>query len=179
MPCNRFKVLQQILHFVDDSAFSEGSQKVFKVSPVIEAVGNQCLKVESKTCHAVDEQIIPSKTKYTGIRQYNPKKPCKWGFRNMVRVGRSGFMYNSYLYNANRLCSNLLTVGATKPKHWRMYLALRLCQCTMQTWEELTWLSCWFLVRDRSQKTSHGWRCHRKCMAYIPEVQQTSRLSTQ
>ena len=77
MPCNRFKVLQQILHFVDDSAFSEGSQKVFKVSPVIEAVGNQCLKVESKTCHAVDEQIIPSKTKYTGIRQYKPKKPCK------------------------------------------------------------------------------------------------------
>ena len=54
----------------------------------------------------------------------------------MVRVGRSGFMYNSYLCNgkedrplayydylsvsnqsANRLCSNLLTVGPTKPKH--------------------------------------------------------------
>lgn len=59
MPCNKFKVLQQILHFVDDSTFSERSQKVFKVSPVIEAVGNQCLKVECKTRHAVDEQIIP------------------------------------------------------------------------------------------------------------------------
>ena len=75
MPCNRFKVLQQILHFVDDSAFSEGSQKVFKVSPVIEAVGNQCLKVESKTCDAVDEQIIPSKTNTQKFGSIIPRNP--------------------------------------------------------------------------------------------------------
>ena len=49
-------------------------------------------------CHFVDEQIIPSKTKFSGIRQYNPKKPVKWGFKNLVRAGASGIMYDFYIY---------------------------------------------------------------------------------
>ena len=64
----------------------------------METVKNQCLNLNVKRDHAVDEPIIPSKTKYTKIRQYNPKKPCKWGFKNIVRAGKSGFMYDFYLY---------------------------------------------------------------------------------
>ena len=42
----------------------------------------------------MDEQIIPSKTKSSSIRQYNPKKSIKWGFKNLVRAGSSGIMYD-------------------------------------------------------------------------------------
>ena len=47
---------------------------------------------------SIDEQIIPAKTKRSGIRQYNPKKPVKWGFKMFVRAGNSGFMYDFFLY---------------------------------------------------------------------------------
>jgi hypothetical protein len=46
----------------------------------------------------LDEQIIPSKTKCSAIRQYNPKKPKKWGFKNLVRAGASGLMYDFHIY---------------------------------------------------------------------------------
>ncbi len=46
----------------------------------------------------MDEQIIPAITKYSGIRQYNPQKPVKWGFKNLVRAGASGFIYDFYIY---------------------------------------------------------------------------------
>ena len=33
-----------------------------------------------------------------GIKQYNPKKVHKWGFKNMVRAGQSGFIYGFFMY---------------------------------------------------------------------------------
>ena len=57
---------------------------------------NVPFKVEPDEFHAIDEQIIPSKTKVSKIRQYNPKKPRKWGFKNLVCAGSSGMMYDFY-----------------------------------------------------------------------------------
>ena len=62
-------------------------------------VRKNCLKVEPEEVMSVDEQIIPSKTKRSGIRQYNPKKPIKWGFKMLVRAGASGTMYDFFLYS--------------------------------------------------------------------------------
>lgn len=42
-------------------------------------VRKQCLKTIPEESHSVDEQIIPAKTRYSGIRQYNPQKACKVG----------------------------------------------------------------------------------------------------
>ena len=58
------------------------------------------MKTELEEFHAVDEQIIPPKSKYTKLRQYNPNKPGKWGFKKLVRAVASGFMYGFYLYRA-------------------------------------------------------------------------------
>ena len=63
---------------------------------MIEAIRNECVKVTPGEYHSVDNQIISSKTKYTKIRQYNPKKLL--GFQNLVGVGSSGFMYDFFLY---------------------------------------------------------------------------------
>ena len=72
--------------------------KLFKIAPVIKAIRKQCIIIEPECFYAVDQEIIPSKARFTRIRQYNPKKPFKWGFKNMVRAGSSGFMYKFYLY---------------------------------------------------------------------------------
>lgn len=52
-------------------------------SCIIEAVRNKCIKIEPDEYHPVDEQVIPSKTKYTGICQYNPKKAQKMGIQKL------------------------------------------------------------------------------------------------
>ena len=62
-------------------------------------VRNNCCSIKPETENSVDEQIIPAKTKYSGIRQYNPKKPVKWGFKNFVRSGSSYLiMYDFCVY---------------------------------------------------------------------------------
>jgi len=38
------------------------------------------------------------KQKKSKIRQYNPKKPKKLGFKNLVCAGNSGMMYDFYIY---------------------------------------------------------------------------------
>ena len=98
MPENWYKLLHQNLHFVDNTTYTEKSGKLFKNAPVIEAIRKQCIIIEPECFHAIDKQIITSKIKFTKIRQYNPKKPCKWGFKNMVRAGSYGFMHDFYLY---------------------------------------------------------------------------------
>ena len=87
------------LHFVDQDIEHDGNDKLFKLKPILEAVQKECAKVEPDEFHAVDEKIIPSKTKYSKVRQYHlPKKNRKWGFKNLVRAGANGFMYDFYLY---------------------------------------------------------------------------------
>ena len=66
---------------------------------MLEAVRTNCNKIEPEVNHSVDEQIIPANTKKSdGVRQYNPKKPHKWGFKNLVRAGQSGIIYDFLLY---------------------------------------------------------------------------------
>ena len=56
---------------------------------------NNCGTIKPEIENSIDEQIIPAKLKYSGIRQYNPKKPVKWGFKNfcLFRIIR----YNVWL----------------------------------------------------------------------------------
>ena len=58
-----------------------------------------CLKVQQGKVIPIDEQIVPSKTKRSGIRQCNPKEPVKWGFKMFVKVGTSGIVYNFFLHS--------------------------------------------------------------------------------
>lgn len=99
MPRTRYEKIRKYLHFSDNHSFNANKQdKLYKIKPVLESVRGQCLKIPPEQIHSVDEQIIPAKTKYSGIRQYNPKKPHKWGFKNLVRAGASGIMYDFYIY---------------------------------------------------------------------------------
>ena len=98
----RYKKLREFLHVVDNTEKDKPENKgdkCFKVKPLLEAVRTNCNKIEPEVNHSIDEQIIPAKTKKSGgVRQYNPKKPHKWGFKNLVRAGQSGIIYDFFLY---------------------------------------------------------------------------------
>ena len=98
MPLKRFTKIKKFMHFVDNDTFEGQEDKLFKINAIVDAVRNECRKIEPEEFQAIDEQIIPSKTKFSKIRQYNPKKPKKWGFKNLVRAGKSGLMYDFYIY---------------------------------------------------------------------------------
>ena len=102
LPLKRYKKLREFLHVVDNTEKDKPENKgdkCFKVKPLLEAVRTNCNKIEPEVNHSIDEQIIPAKTKKSGgVRQYNPKKPHKWGFKNLVRAGQSGIIYDFFLY---------------------------------------------------------------------------------
>jgi len=101
MSRNRYQQLREYLHVSDNlqrETSNNAENKLYKIQPVLDHVRNNCIMIEPEREHSIDEQIIPAKTKYSGIRQYNPKKPVKWGFKNFVRAGSSGIMYDFFLY---------------------------------------------------------------------------------
>ena len=102
LPLKQYKKLREFLHVVDnkekDKPENKGD-KCFKVKPLLEAVRTNCNKIEPEVNHSIDEQIILAKTKKSGgVRQCNPKKPHKWGLKTFVCSGKSGIIYDFFLY---------------------------------------------------------------------------------
>ena len=100
MSINSYKKPRQYLHFSDNSKIddAENKNKLYKIQPVIDHVRNNCCTIKREIETSIDEQIIPAKTKYGGIRQYDPKKPVKQGFKKFVRSASSGIMYDFFTY---------------------------------------------------------------------------------
>ena len=69
------------------------STKLFKVEPVFNDVRNNCRKIEQDSHQFIDEQMIPAKTKKSGIWQYMTNKIHKWGFKKFVRAEKSDIIY--------------------------------------------------------------------------------------
>ena len=102
MGLKRYESLTRFSHANDNTKRDENSGKLFKVEPVISAVRDNCAKIEQECNQSTDEQMIPAKTKKRGIRQYIPKKIHKWGFKNFVQAGKSGMIYDFFLYAGAR-----------------------------------------------------------------------------
>ena len=101
MSNKQFKQLWKYVHVVDNTTKDKPgnkNDKLFKIRPVIKAVRENSMAIEPEPFHSIDEQIIPAKTKRSGIRQHNTKKPKKWGFKMFVRACQSGMMYDFFLY---------------------------------------------------------------------------------
>ena len=117
MTRNRYMVLREYLHVSDNSKKDEEGNKdnkLYKIQPVLDHVRNNCTTIEPEIEQSIDEQIIPAKTKYGGIRQYNPKKPVKWGFKKFVSSGALGIMYDFFIYSGssdkNKKCTGSYAV---------------------------------------------------------------------
>lgn len=99
MGIKRYRSIKRFLHFCDNTNVDK-NDSYYKVSTVMTHIRQGCLKVEEERSFAVDEMIIPYKGKKAGNRkQYNPKKPHKWGFKFLVRAGTSGMVYDFFAYD--------------------------------------------------------------------------------
>ena len=99
---NRYQKLKEFLHVSDNLEKKKPQNiniKLSKIQPVLDHVRNNCILIDPEREHSNDEQIIPTKTKFSGICQYNLKKQKKWSFKNFVRAGSSDIMYDFLLYS--------------------------------------------------------------------------------
>lgn len=100
MPLKKYQQMRRYIHF-NDSNF-EDSDRYYKVRPVMEKVRQNCLKYETERKFSVDEMMIAYKgTKAGKRRQYMKDKPNKWGFKNFVRSGLSGMIYDFVMYGGD------------------------------------------------------------------------------
>ena len=130
MSVNRFEKLKRFFYCNDNSKMLSREypnyDELFKVRPVIDSVLQRCKLVEQEKKHSIDEQIIPTKSR-SGLRQYLPKKPNKWGIKVWARCGVSGFLYDFEIYTGKQpsqtlpglgvLGNTVLRLAAGLPKH--------------------------------------------------------------
>lgn len=117
MTCNRFEEIKRYLHFNDNTLQiphgQPGFDKLFKIRPFLQKFRERLLLVPKEEHLAVDEQIIPTKAR-SSLKQYNPKKPHKWGYKIFVLSGVSGFSYDFDFYcGATTLEEDVLDLGTS------------------------------------------------------------------
>lgn len=102
MTCNRFEEIKRFLHFFDKAQERKPGEpnydKLQKIRPLLNILRERIMKIPKEEFLAIDEQMIPTKARTSGIRQYNPKKPHKWGYLNYVLSGASGFSYDFEIF---------------------------------------------------------------------------------
>lgn len=97
MSLKRYQQIRRCVHFTDNNL--DDGDRYFKVRPVFEKVRRNCLKLKEEKSYSIDEMMIPYKgTKAGNRRQYIQNKPNKWGFKNFVRAGASGLIYDFIIY---------------------------------------------------------------------------------
>jgi hypothetical protein len=87
MSRNRFEIITSCLHIVDDSGQPANRRdpnydKLVKTRWLLEEVRLRCQQNwQLGQMVTVDEMMVRYKGKYCPIRQYMPKKPCKWDIK--------------------------------------------------------------------------------------------------
>ena len=98
MPRHCYQEPLRYLYFVYNVSIN-AQDKLAQIRPSISMVQEKFVKKEPEEYNLVDKQIIPLKKKYSSLRQYNPKKLKKRGFKNLVPAGMPGFMYDFFVYD--------------------------------------------------------------------------------
>ncbi|XP_057338431.1 piggyBac transposable element-derived protein 3-like [Microplitis mediator] len=133
MTCNRFEAIKRFLHFNNNENFiprdKDGHDKLFKIRRILDMIRKRLMLVPKEEFLSVDEQIIPTKCRHE-LKQYNPAKPNKWGYKNHVLSGVSGFSYDFEIFAGKQsnshpsdapdlgVSSNVVTrLTSTVPRH--------------------------------------------------------------
>lgn len=78
MPNKRYKELPKYIYAADSTKkknHENENDKLFQIHPILEGIRANCINVELEEVQLIDEQIIPAKTKSSGVRQCNPQIP--------------------------------------------------------------------------------------------------------
>ena len=95
----RWEEIKSNLHFVDNTSLTPESGRLAKILPIITKFNETARSIDPDQHCSVDENTIPYKGKKSKLRQYNPKKPNKWGCKLfMLCSGKFGIIRTVELY---------------------------------------------------------------------------------
>ena len=102
MTKNRYLTMRNHLHVVENDENQKNSVNRFpKIRPLFDIVNENCKKFSADDGkYSIDETIVPYKGKKGGSdkRQYNPKKPTKWGYKIISISDINGQIFGMILY---------------------------------------------------------------------------------
>ncbi len=99
MPRNRFQQILSNLHINDNAMMpAHNTDKLFKLRPMISRLNDNYVKLYnvSKTL-SIDESMILFKGR-SSLKQYNPKKPIKRGYKLWMRADMDGYITKFDVY---------------------------------------------------------------------------------
>ena len=99
MARERFLTILRNLHLNDNSKIDPSAKdKLYKVCPLVEALNANFQKVKQPEEHlSVDESMIKFKGR-SSLKQYNPMKPIKRGFKLWCLADDKGYVYKFDVY---------------------------------------------------------------------------------
>ncbi|XP_062843269.1 piggyBac transposable element-derived protein 3-like [Trichomycterus rosablanca] len=101
MSVNRWETIKRYLHFRNNEdqipAGQPGHDRLFKLRPLLTALKRICNAVPMDEMLCVDKQIVPFKGK-SKLKQYNPKKLKRWGYKIFILADSNGMIHNFEVY---------------------------------------------------------------------------------
>lgn len=105
MSHNRWEFIKANLHFNNNDHMPHredpGRDRLFKIRPLVDNLTktfNALHLTQQMIC--IDEQIVPFKGR-SSLKQYNPKKPHKWGYKLFVLCDSTGIVHNFQVYTGS------------------------------------------------------------------------------
>ncbi|XP_063230174.1 piggyBac transposable element-derived protein 2-like [Bacillus rossius redtenbacheri] len=104
MPRDRWEFIKSCVHFNDNTKLPSRNDpncdRLFKVRPLVDEMQKKFKNLPLRQMLCVDEQIIPYKGK-SALKQYNPKKPHKWGYKEFILSDSNGLVHNLEMYTGS------------------------------------------------------------------------------
>lgn len=104
MSRNRWEVIKRNIHCNDNSNMlpirDPNRDRLFKIRPLVDSMQAKFQALPKPQMLSVDEQIVPFKGK-SRLKQYNPKKPYKWGYKLFVLCDSTGLVHNFEVYTGH------------------------------------------------------------------------------
>lgn len=95
MPVNRFEQIKRFVHFSNNDEYN--GDKLYKIRPLLNHLKTRYLDVPKEKQLCIDEPIIPFQGRHS-LKNYNPQKPHKWGYKVFALSGTSDFTYDVELF---------------------------------------------------------------------------------
>lgn len=103
LPRNKFSQILSNLHVNNNTEIPNGNtDKLYKLRPLIDALNNNYIKLyEVSQNVSIDESMILFKGRHS-IKQYNPMKPIKRGYKLWVRADMDGYISMLDIYQGKQ-----------------------------------------------------------------------------
>nr|XP_039271113.1 piggyBac transposable element-derived protein 2-like [Styela clava] len=101
MTRDRWERIKKMLHFNNNDLLHGDSDvqqdRLFKIRPPLEMLKAKFKPLHQEQVLCIDEQMVPF-TGRSGLKQYLPKKPHKWGYKIFMLCGTDGLVHNFEIY---------------------------------------------------------------------------------